>query len=121
MGTRNALTLTAAMLYCLADVDATWTAPQIGMGWQACALATRRSERIRTDTRATPQWELTFDTVPDVTTPNVPARELVLDLVAPDDIPTLMNAMHANTGTSSATSTVRTALLNTFASMSRAD
>lgn len=58
---------------------------------------------------------------PELTTPNVPVWDLVLDLVAPGDIPTLMNAMHANTGTSSATSTERTALLNTFALMSRAD
>ncbi|CEP01715.1 hypothetical protein PBRA_008657 [Plasmodiophora brassicae] len=75
MGIPSILALAASVLYAMSGVDATWTRPQIGMGWQ---------------------WELSFTTVPNVTAPNVPVWDLDPDLLTGSDVTTLMDALHAN-------------------------
>ncbi|XXQ39158.1 Glycoside-hydrolase family GH114 TIM-barrel domain-containing protein [Plasmodiophora brassicae] len=77
MGIRSALAFAAiaAVLHGVVDVNADWPRPAVGMGWQ---------------------WELTFNAVPDVTTPNVPVWDVDPEQLDSTDIPTLMNDLHAN-------------------------
>ncbi|CEO99614.1 hypothetical protein PBRA_007347 [Plasmodiophora brassicae] len=75
MSIARALTIAAAALYGFAHVEAAWTRPQVGMAWQ---------------------WELTSEGVPDVTTPNVPVWDIDPEALDVGEIPTLMNALHAN-------------------------
>ncbi|XXQ39015.1 Glycoside-hydrolase family GH114 TIM-barrel domain-containing protein [Plasmodiophora brassicae] len=78
MGLTSALAFAAAAAAALswvADVEATWTSPQIGMGWQ---------------------WELFFNTIPNVATPNVPVWDIDPERLVPSDIPVMMNALRAH-------------------------
>ncbi|CEP01713.1 hypothetical protein PBRA_008655 [Plasmodiophora brassicae] len=59
----------AAFLFGMANVDATWTVPQ---------------------------WELAFNSIPNVAKPNVPVWDIDPEQLDSTDIPTLMNALRAN-------------------------
>ncbi|CEP01717.1 hypothetical protein PBRA_008659 [Plasmodiophora brassicae] len=74
MGIKGALAFAAAALFGAALIDATWTPPQIGMGWQARALHAGN--------------------VPNVATPNVPVWDIDPEqLNSASDIATLMGAL----------------------------
>ncbi|XXQ36325.1 Glycoside-hydrolase family GH114 TIM-barrel domain-containing protein [Plasmodiophora brassicae] len=76
MGIKGVLAFVAAVLYGAALIDATWTPPQIGMGWQ---------------------WVLSFNKIPNVATPNVPVWDIDPEqLTSASDIATLMSALKAH-------------------------